>query len=107
MDKETLEPDEAFWPDERFGKQSKRRTRRQWRKDRPVLEDGATGVEGVVKRFFPEKRYGYIQPKNNAERIRFDLMDVSYNRLKCVGVGRTVFFTVVKKPNGRLKAVVT
>jgi cold shock CspA family protein len=85
----------------------KQRTRRQWRRDRPVLEVGAMGVEGVVKRLFREKRYGYIQPKNNAARIRFDLLDVPYARLKCVEEGRTVFFTVAKGASGRLKAIVT
>ncbi len=84
-----------------------KRTRREQRRARPVLVVGSEGVEGVVKRFFKDKQYGYIQPKNGAERIRFNLMDVPYNRLKCVEEERTVFFTVAAKSNGRLVAMIT
>jgi cold shock CspA family protein len=90
----------------KYDERPKQRTRRQWRKDRPVLEVGATGVEGVVKRFFPARRFGFIQPKNNAACIRFNLMDVPHARMKCVEEGRTVYFTVAQGANGRLKAVI-
>lgn len=82
------------------------RTRRQWRRNRPTLTVGQTGVEGEVKRFYPEKKYGFIQPKNKAAWIRFYLSDVPYTRLKCVAVGRRVYFTVAEGSEGDLKALI-
>lgn len=84
-----------------------RRTRREARRARPVLQVGQTRLEGVVKRLFPEKMYGYIQPKNQAAWIRFHLMDVPYTRLTCVAVGRTVYFTVAGRRDGSLTAIIT
>jgi len=82
-------------------------TRRQWRKNRPKLQPGDTRIEGVVVKWLSYKRCGFIRPVNGAADIFFHDSDVPRHREKCVGEGRTVFFTVAHGQPGKLKALIT
>lgn len=81
-------------------------TRRRWRKNREQLSVGQTGVKGTVVSFYQARNFGYIAPENGAAQIHFHMDNVPYQRMKCVGVGRTVFFEVGATQKGRLTAVV-
>ena len=81
-------------------------TRRQYRERRPKLAIGDMGIEGVVVRWLPYKRCGFIRPCNGAASIFFHDSDVPRHREKCVGVGRTVYFDVAAGKPGMLKALV-
>lgn len=82
-------------------------TRRTWRKNRPSLTAGDTQIEGVVKKFFPLRGYGFIQPANKAARIHFHMINVAFSRQKCVKEGRTVYFSVAMTKSGTLTAHIT
>ena len=83
-----------------------KRTRRQWRKNRPKLSSGDVGCSGTVVKWFGEKGYGFIQPDNLAAQIIFYFSDIPRHREKCAGIDCQVYFSVVRNKNGRLKAVV-
>jgi len=72
-------------------------TRRTFRKKRPKLTVGDAAIEGTVVKYFPAKEQGVIAPSNGAARIFFHMTDVPRERMKCVGVGRKVFFDVVQR----------
>jgi cold shock CspA family protein len=82
-------------------------TRRQWRKQRPRLRIGDTRVEGKVVKWCDRKFCGFIRPANGAAHIFFHGNDVPFEREKCVGVGRTVFFTVTPGGSRKFKAIIT
>lgn len=82
-------------------------TRKQWRLNQPLLVAGQTRVKGVVKKFFPLRGFGFIQPANNAALIHFHMSNVAFCRQKCVQEGRTVYFTVAVTKSGILTALVT
>lgn len=82
-------------------------SRRNWRKRRPVLSVGDTGLPGVVAKVVEGKSFGFIQPENGAARIFFSLHEVPRHRSKCVGEGRKVFFSVVEGKDGKPKAIVS
>ena len=81
-------------------------TRRQQRKNRPMLQPGDTALRGEVIAFNEAKSFGFIKPENGAARIHFSLHNVPRDRMKCVGVGRTVYFDVLHGAPVRLKKVV-
>ena len=72
-------------------------TRRTFRKKRPKLTVGDAAIEGTVVKYFPAKQQGVIAPSNGAAQIFFYMKDVPRERMKCVGVGRKVFFDVVQR----------
>jgi cold shock CspA family protein len=83
-----------------------KRTRRQWRKNRPQLKEGDTRIQGEVKVFYQDRLFGFIQPANGSPRIHFHYNNVHRERQKCVGVGRTVYFSVSRMKNGGLTALI-
>jgi cold shock CspA family protein len=79
-------------------------TRREWRRGRPLLQVGDTEVYGKVVAYNPGRLCGFIKPENGAARIHFTMHNVPYDRQKCVGIGRNVYFDVVQgKPLTRRK----
>lgn len=81
-------------------------TRRQYRKNRPILKLGDTELRGEVIVFDQVKSFGFIKPDNGAARIHFSLDNVPHDRMKCVGIGRIVYFDVIQgAPIKRRKVV--
>lgn len=85
-------------------RRSRELSRRNWRKNRPQLEVGASGLSGIVVKWLPTKNCGFIQPDCGAARIFFHFADVPRHREKCVGVGRKVFFAVEQGKKDTVKA---
>jgi cold shock CspA family protein len=81
-------------------------TRRSFRKKRVKPTVGETGLKGKVVINEPGKPFGFIDPDSGAARIIFYTDEVPYERGRCVGVGETVYFTVARQNQKKIKAVI-